>query len=124
MAERLRTASIAQLGELARQMPSDMSAKAFVDLVFERDRHPKTSRHVAVIDGAIKPWQARMLASEWDREGITPPSEFVEALSCEAKGHPRAEARSEMLSERFADGPLDLSSEYVIDEYAQWRYGS
>lgn len=124
MAGRLKVASIRQLSDLAKQAPPGISAKAFVDLVFEREKHPKRSRNAPLVDGEIRHWQARMFASEWDREGITPVSEFVEALSCEARGHPRAEARSEILSERFSRVPEDRDDEDEPDEYARWRYAA
>jgi hypothetical protein len=97
-----RATSIRQLEGAAKEYPWPMQAVTFIEMVFEpttrarveagnaRDRGPGR-------DGQLGFWELRAMALEWDKEGLTTPLEFVEAVACEAIGHSRHIAIAEMM---------------------------
>jgi len=87
-------ASIADIEARAKLTPQKMSMRKWVRNLFPWTSESRPSYHAnaSLVDGEIRMWDLYTVAARWDALGLTTPSEFVEAVSCETRGHPRGEA--------------------------------
>jgi hypothetical protein len=121
--------SVALLRQWAREYEDEMPARDFVRLAYEepqppRLRAPREYRNNGHFDGRLEFWGVMAIANEWDSEGWTTPSDFVEAFACEVNGHPKGDAVSNIMRIMSAESRFDLSeNDDEDDEYGKWRYG-
>lgn len=78
------------------------SMRQWVDDIFEpteRKVSYSTARRRTMVNGQIGYHELRAVASQWDKEGVTGPMDFVKAVECEVEGTRKYSVVQEALQE-------------------------